>query len=196
MRKLTSLAAAAILTLALVAPALAAPPERGEEAIFSVFLDEPHDLVVFWNMSREAFCDWAASDFEGDPPVDHLIPFTLVSEPAGASKWTWGDVAPLELWSVNEDTPLESICEDTDDGPSLWAVGSATAGGTDNDLDHVVSVENGLRRTDSFGEHANGSVTDSDGQTWRYSWRLRSVFDNDLEFREVVPLRAVLAPGG
>ena len=59
MRKLTSLAAATILTLALVAPALAAPPEHGEEAIFSIFLDEPHDLLVFWNMSREAFCDWA-----------------------------------------------------------------------------------------------------------------------------------------
>ena len=134
-------------------------------------------------------------DFEGDPPVDHLIPFTSVSEPAGASKWTWGDVAPLELWSVNEDAPFESLR-----GHRRWPValgrGVATAGGTDNDLDHVVSVENGLRRTDSFGEHANGSVTDGDGQTWRCNWRFRSVFDNDLEFREVVPLSAVLAPGG
>ena len=96
---------------------------------------------------------------------------------------------------MNEDAPFE-FCEDTDNGPWLWAVGSSTAGGTDNDLDHLVSVENGLRRTDSFGEHANGFVTDGDGQTWRYNWRFRAVFDNNLEFREVVPLSAVLAPGG
>ena len=40
MRKLTSLAAAAVLTLGLVAPASAAPPERGEEFIWSIFLDQ------------------------------------------------------------------------------------------------------------------------------------------------------------
>jgi hypothetical protein len=196
MRKLTSLAAAAILTLGLVAPASAAPPERGEEFIWTILLDQEHDLVAFWNMSREAFCEWEASDFDGDPPVDHLIPFKLVFEPSGAMEYHWGDAAPLELWSVNEDAPLTSICEDIDGSPSLWATGSATSGGTDNDLDHAVSVENGLQRTDSYGEHANGSVTDGDGQTWRYNWTFRAVFDNDLEYREVVPLRTVLAPGG
>ena len=105
MRKLTSFAAATILTLGLIAPASAAPPERGEDPTFSVFLDEPHGLVVFWNMSREAFCDWAASDFDGDPPVDHLIPFKLVFESGGAIKLSWGDTAPLELWTVKVGEP-------------------------------------------------------------------------------------------
>ena len=55
------------LTLGLVALATAAPPERGEEFIWSIILDQEHDLVAFWNMTREAFCEWEASDFEGDP---------------------------------------------------------------------------------------------------------------------------------
>lgn len=196
MRKLTSLAAAAILTLGLVAPASAAPPERGEEFIWTILLDQEHDLVAFWNMSREAFCEWEASDFDGDPPVDHLIPIMLVFEPTGAIKSTWGDTAPLELWTLNEDAPLTSPCEDTSDSESPWATGSAMNRGTDNDLDHGVSVENGLRRTNSFGEHASGSVTDGDGQTWKYGWTFRAVGDNGGEFRDLVPFRTVLAPGG
>jgi hypothetical protein len=196
MRKLMSLAAAAVLTLGLVAPASAAPPERGEEFIWSIILDQEHDLVAFWNMSREAFCEWEASDFEGDPPVDHLIPIMLVFEPTGAIKTSWGDVAPLELWALNEDAPLTGPCEDTDDSESPWATGSALNIGTDNDLDHPASVENGLRRSNSFGEHASGSVTDADGQTWRYGWTFRAVGDNDGDFRDLVPFRTVLAPGG
>ena len=196
MRKITSLAAAVILTLGLVAPASAAPPERGEEFIWTILLDEEHGLVGFWNMSREAFCDWQASDFEGDPPVDHLIPIMLVFEPTGAIKTRWGDVAPLELWALNEDAPLTGPCEDTDDSESPWAAGSAMNTGTDNDLDHNASVENGLRRSNAFGERGNGSVTDGDGETWKYGWTFRAVGDNDGEFRDVVPFRTVLAPGG
>ena len=45
--------------------------------------------------------------------VDHLIPIMLVFEPTGAMKTTWGDVAPLELWALNEDAPLTGPCEDT-----------------------------------------------------------------------------------
>ena len=46
MRKVTSFAAATILTLGLVAPAAAAPPERGEEFIWSIIPDEDHGLVA------------------------------------------------------------------------------------------------------------------------------------------------------
>ena len=55
--------------------------------------------------------------------------------------------------------------------------------GTDNDLAHDESVENGLFRTNAFGQRGNGSVTDGDGGTWRYGWTFRAVYDNDLEFR-------------
>ena len=196
MRKLTSLAAAGILALGLVAPASAAPPERGEEFLWSIFLDQEHGLVAFWNMSRHDFCEWEASDFDGDPPVDHLIPIMLVFEPSGAIKTSWGDTAPLELWALDEDADLSGACEDTDDSTSPWAAGSAMNMGTDNDLAHDESVENGLFRTNAFGQRGNGSVTDGDGGTWRYGWTFRVVFDNDLEFRALVPFRTVLAPGG
>ena len=196
MRKLTSLAAAGILTLGLVAPASAAPPERGEEFLWSIFLDQEHGLVAFWNMTRHDFCEWEASDFDGEPPVDHLIPIMLVFEPNGAIKASWGDTAPLELWALNEDAELTGPCEDTDDSESPWAAGSAKNMGTDNDLGHDESVENGLFRTNSFGQRGNGSVTDGDEETWRYGWTFRAVFDNDLEFRAVVPFSTVLAPGG
>ena len=195
MRKLTSLAAAGILALGLVAPASAAPPERGEEFLWSIFLDQEHGLVAFWNMTRDDYCEWEASDFDGDPPVDHLIPIMLVFEPSGAIKTSWGDTAPLELWALDEDADFSGPCEDTDDSTSPWAAGSAMNMGTDNDLAHDESVENGLFRTNSFGQRGNGSVTDGDGGTWRYGWTFRAVFDNDLEFRTVVPFRTVLAPG-
>ena len=196
MRKLASLAAAGILALGLVAPASAAPPERGEEFLWSIFLDQEHGLVAFWNMTRADYCEWEASDFDGDPPVDHLIPIMLVFEPSGAIKTSWGDTAPLELWALDEDADFSGPCEDTDDSNSPWAAGSAMNMGTDNDLAHDESVENGLFRTNSFGQRGNGSVTDGDGGTWRYGWTFRAVYDNDLEFRAVVPDNTVLAPGG
>jgi hypothetical protein len=196
MRKLTSLAAAGILTLGLVAPASAAPPERGEEFLWSIFLDQKHGLVAFWNMTRHDYCEWEASDFDGEPSVDHLIPIMLVFEPTGAIKTSWGDTAPLELWALNEDADLTGPCEDTDDSNSPWAAGSAKNMGTDNDLGNDESVENGLFRTNSFGQRGNGSVTDGDGGTWRYGWTFHAVFDNDLEFRAVVPFSTVLAPAG
>ncbi len=196
MRKLTSLVAAGILALGLVAPASAAPPERGEEFLWSIFLDQEHDLVAFWNMTRADYCEWEASDFDGDPPVDHLIPIMLVFEPSGAIKTSWGDTAPLELWALDEDADFSGPCEDTDDSTSPWAAGSAMNMGTDNDLAHDESVENGLFRTNAFGQRGNGSVTDGDGGTWRYGWTFRAVYDNDLEFRAVVPDSTVLAPGG
>jgi len=196
MRKLTSLAAAGILALGLVAPASAAPPERGEEFLWSIFLDQEHGLVAFWNMTRDDYCEWEASDFDGEPPVDHLIPIMLVFEPTGAIKTSWGDTAPLELWALDEDADFSGPCEDTDDSTSPWAAGSAKNMGTDNDLAHDESVENGLFRTNAFGQRGNGSVTDGDGGTWRYGWTFRAVYDNDLEFRAVVPDNTVLAPGG
>ena len=196
MRKLTSLAAAGILALGLVAPASAAPPERGEEFLWSIFLDQEHGLVAFWNMTRDDYCEWEASDFDGEPPVDHLIPIMLVFEPTGAIKTSWGDTAPLELWALDEDADFSGPCEDTDDSTSPWAAGSAKNMGTDNDLAHDESVENGLFRTNAFGQRGNGSVTDGDGGTWRYGWTFRAVGDNGGEFRDLVPFRTVLAPGG
>ena len=63
-------------------------------------------------MSPGGVSKWEASDFDGDPPVDHLIPMILVFEPTGAIKTTWRDVAPLELSALNEEAQFTGPCED------------------------------------------------------------------------------------
>ena len=197
MRKLTSLAAAAVLTLGLVAPASAAPPERGEEFIWTILLDQEHGLVGFWNMStggvlRVGGLGLRRRSARRPPDPDHVGLRTNRRDQDDLARCGTAGAVGVERGRP----PLTGPCEDTDDSESPWAAGSAMNIGTDNDLDHPASVENGLRRSNAFGERGSGSVTDGDGETWRYGWTFRAVGDNDGEFRDVVPFRTVLAPGG
>jgi hypothetical protein len=196
MRKVAGLVGAIAVLLALAAPVSAAPPEQSEDtSIFSIFPDPDNGIVVFWNISRDAYCDWEASDFDGPPPTDTAINTRLHFTPTGPIIFSYYGTAPLELWTLDEDADLTGPCQDTDDSSEPWATGSAQARYTDNDLDHPASLEAGLRRTNTFGERGEGKVVDGDGGTWTYGWHWRVNFDGNGDSREVVPGRGHLSGG-
>ena len=136
-----------------------------------------------------------ASDFHGEPPVDHLLPIMLVLDPCGAIKTISGDVVPLELWPLNEAAgslapariPMLASRPERQDRPSsgepttTWPQRQRRA--------RPAPVER-------FGERGNGSVTADDGGSCNYGSSFRAVGDNGGEFRALVPSRTVLAPGG
>ena len=196
MRKFSAITAAAVILLTMAVPVSAAPPERGEDAIFTVFPDPSNGLVVFWNIGRDDYCAWEASDPDSDPPVAGMVPFKFVSTPTGpivASYWGSG---PLELWALDENAELTGPCEDTDDSPDPWAIGAAQSRYTDNDLDHNASLDAGLHRTNAFGDRGQGAVRDADGHAWSFSWLTRVLFDGKGESREIVPYTTQLARRG
>ena len=167
-----------LLTLA-VAPASAAPPVHEEIDFFSITLDQEHELVIFWNISRDDYCAWEASDFEGPAPVQQLIPARFVETGKGALVGLGGGESTLELWALDEGADLSGPCQDTDAQSGPWAVGTALWMLTDNDLDLSGT------RTNAFGEVGHGSVVDGAGNTWHYSWHVRLVIDRNGEFRIV-----------
>ena len=167
-----------LMTLA-VAPASAAPPVREDVDFFTIPFDPEHELVAFWNISRDDYCAWEASNFEGPAPVEQLIPATFVETGKGAVVMHGDGVSTLELWALDEGADLSGPCQDTDaqDGP--WAVGTAHWTRNDNDLD--VSGT----RTNAFGERLRGTVVDAAGNAWHFSGHFRAVIDRDGEFRVV-----------
>ena len=160
-----------------VAPASAAPPVREDVDFFAITLDLEHEQVIFWNISRDDFCAWEASNFEGPAPVQQLMPAQFVETSNGAVILLGGGVSTLELWTLDEGADLSGPCQDTDaqDGP--WAVGTARWTLNDNDVDVSGS------RSNAFGERAQGSAVDAAGNTWHISWHFRLLIDRNGEFR-------------
>jgi hypothetical protein len=167
-----------LLTLA-VAPTSAAPPAREEADFFTITLDLEHEQVIFWNISRDDYCAWEASDFEGPAPVQRLIPVSTVETGKGAVVLMGNGVSTLELWRLDEGADLSGPCQDTDAQEGPWAVGTARWTINDND------VEVSGTRTNAFGERGRGSVVDAAGNTWHVSWHVRLIIDRDGEFRVV-----------
>jgi hypothetical protein len=196
MRKTAAtIAALAMLLMLAVTPASAQPVEE-QVTYFSIFPDPSHQLVVFWNISRDDYCAWEASDFEGDPPVTKLITATLNETPTGAVLGRLHATSSLELWTLDEGADLSGPCQDTDDSSAPWATGSATVTSTDNDLFHDDSIEAGLHRSNAFGERGQGSVTDASGDIWGFSWVFQALIHGDDDFRELVPHRTTLTARG
>jgi hypothetical protein len=197
MRKPAAVIAALALLLTVAAvPVSAAPPERSQDPIFLIFPDLNYNYVVFWNITRDDFCAWQASDFEGEPPVTQLIPAQFNETPTGPVIFSWSATSHIELWTLDEGADLSGPCQDTDDSTAPWAVGTAHAANTDNDLFHGDSVDAGLNRTDSYGDRGEGTVSDASGDAWHYSWVFRALNDRNHVYREVVPLRSVLTRFG
>jgi hypothetical protein len=180
--------------LALAAtPASAGPPETVDEPFFFIFPDIENGFVVFWNVTRDEYCDWEASDFEGDPPVTHLVSVTYNGTPKGPVVFRFSDISHLELWSIDADADLSGPCQDTDGSSGPWASGDARATQNDNDLNHDESVDAGLHRTNAFGHRGQGTVLDANGDAWHYSWVFRAQRDSAGEFRLLME-RGVLVP--
>jgi hypothetical protein len=187
MRKTAATIAALSLLLALAAtPASAAPPETVDEPFFFIFPDVENGFIVFWNITRDDFCDWEASEFEGDPPVTHLVSVTYNETPKGPVVFRFSDTSHLELWTIDADADLSGPCQDTDASFEPWASGGGRASQNDNDLDHDASVAAGLHRTNSFGHRGQGTVRDASGDAWHYSWVSRAQRDSTGESRTLV----------
>ena len=174
-RRATRVAVLTLLTAAVASPAAAAPANRIEVDVFSTVLDLEHELVVFWNISRDDFCAWEATDFDGPAPVTRLIPAHEHVVRDDVLMVNWGGTSSLELWSLDEGADLSGPCQDTDGQTGPWATGTAYMRGHDNDID--VS----LTRTNAFGENLNGTVVDGDGNTWQFMSRFMVRIDRNDE---------------
>lgn len=175
-RILALFGAVTLLVTVAAIPAQAAPPERTEEPIFLLFLDFENDKAVFWNITRDHFCAWVASDFDGPPPVQELVPASTHETGQGALVASFRATRHLELWNLDDPANPEGPCPDTDGQPGPSATGRVNASSTDNDLDASGT------RTNSFGDVGRGTVSDNDGDKWHYSWNFRAQNDRDGEF--------------
>ena len=171
------------LLFAIATPA-SARPQTFDEPIFSVVPDVAHEIVAFWNISRDAYCAWEADGFDGPPPVTENVSGQFQALPGGAVVGRFTASRSLELWRMDADATLSGPCEDTDDSSAPWAVGSARVSSTDNDVLHGENVD-GVVRAQSLGEIGIGTVVDSDGETHRYVWGFRAVNGPDGSFRAV-----------
>jgi hypothetical protein len=126
--------------------------------------DWENGFVVFVNYTREAFCAWEASGYEGDAPVTRLVPLLVVETGKGAIVGTWGGAVELELWRFDDElTDQETACTATDEQTEPWAVGSGRFRVNDNDWDISGT------RISSFGGRLQATVVDVDGHRWHYS---------------------------
>jgi hypothetical protein len=187
-RRAALIAGLTVLATSMASPAAAAPPDRIEVDLFTIMLDLEHELVAFWNISRDDFCAWEASDFEGPAPVTTLIPAQEHTVRGEVLMATYGGTSSLELWMLDEGADLSGPCQDTDAQTGPWATGSARLKGHDNDV--FVS----LTRTNAFGEQLTGTVVDVDGNTWRFSAGIQLRVDRNDEFHFITE-RFALAGG-
>jgi hypothetical protein len=177
--RLRALGAAVLAVVLMTVPAVAAsagPPERSEEPIFFIFIDDDHRLVAFANITRDDFCAWEADGFEGPPPAGP-VSLQVKETGQGAIVASWKGEVPFELWQFDDDVSLlVDLCEDTDDQDRPWATGMGRYAGTDNDVD--VSGT----RTNSFGDRLRVTVVDVDGNVWHLSAGIRLLINKDDEF--------------
>jgi hypothetical protein len=175
-RVLALLGAVTLLVSVAVIPAQAAPPEQTDEPIFLLFLDSENDLAVFWNITRDDFCQWVDDGFPGPPPVGELVPARTHETGKGALVGSFNATRHIELWNLDDPANPQDPCLDTDGQAGPWATGHADVSSSDNDLD--VSGT----RTNSFGDRGRGTVEDDNTDLWRYSWNVTAHIDKDFEF--------------
>jgi hypothetical protein len=166
------------LMLSWATPAVAAPPERFEQVVVEAFPDLENRLAVFVNTTREDLCSWVEAGAVGPPPGVVPISIQIKETGKGAVVLSARGVVPIEVWRLDEDVPpLMGACEDTDEQAGPLAVGTARIGFTDND------AGGSSTRTNSFGGRLQASLTDAEGNTWRYTHTYRFHIDRDGEFQ-------------
>jgi hypothetical protein len=178
--------AAAVATLTAV-PASASPPDRFEIPFTFVFPDLEYELAAFVNIDRESYCTdevvnfenaviaWLEGGMVGDFPDEPMFPEGFVGLSAMTKETGQGAVVAslsgsglmIELWHLDaeENRPLVGPCTDTDDEATLFADGTASVRGHDNDL-----FGSGTRGN-AFGDFFQADVIDADGNEYSYSRR-------------------------
>jgi len=177
-RKMLVLLMATMLLAAVAAPANAERPEVQDEPAMLLFPDTENGFAVFWNVTRDNFCDWVDGGFEGPPPVEQLVTTNFQVTDDGALQGRFTATRPIELWAFDDDVPpLIGACEDTDDQTGPWATGYARASGADDDFEGMTLPLN------TFGDKGDGHVYDSEGAAWSYSWMTRIWDGGEDDFR-------------
>jgi hypothetical protein len=162
MRTTTSLVTVLVAVLLVAAPASANPPERTLGPGSGEFFDESTGTFILANISGEAWCEWALGGFAGDPPVDTLTEAMSHETGSGATHFRFDATWSLEAYRYpTEPESLEEECAMIESlGP--WATGTMHVSSVDSD---VFVSGNG---TSSFGVSTNGSLTDGEGETYRF----------------------------
>jgi hypothetical protein len=173
MRKFPPLVVIVLVAVLLIAaPASANPPERTIGAGIGEFFDESTGTFILANISGKAWCDWALGGFNGDPPVNTLTEAMAVETGPGATHFRFGATWSLEAFRYpTEPQSLEEECAMIESlGP--WATG----------VMHVSSVDSDLFATGtgtaSFGASTNGSLTDIEGEMYRFHRVFRAQIRN------------------
>jgi hypothetical protein len=166
-RTTTLVLAVGLLLSSLALPASAVPRETLDDPWFYLvwtWYDEDTDLLVFWNTTRDAWCDWldAGTPFDERPAIE-LVPIRYHEVADGILVRSFNATRYAEVWLLGEH---DDVCGDLD-GP--FAVGTANVRNNDNDWEEV-----GGRAT-TWGHRGNGTLVDGDGGTWHLNWASRAM---------------------
>lgn len=173
MRRLANPVLAALLaTLVLAVPVAADTPERTLGPSFGEFYDPNTNTYVLANVTGEAWCDWAGGGFVGDPEVIELTEAMAVSTASGATVFRFHAVWRLEAYRFPTVVSPEEACALREEH-GIWATGEVTISLADNDLTGSGPGGNG------FGWSMNGSLTDGDGDTYRFKRLFRATIVDD-----------------
>jgi hypothetical protein len=170
-----TLLAAAIMMMAV--PAQADPPEVAELNLIHVRGDVEHEIVVFWNTTRNELCDWVDGGFIGPRPIDELLPVRFQETGNGAVTAHIRAERVMEIWYMADpDAPDPCTATAGESGP--LASGNGLLVLTDNDFD--VSGT----RLNAFGTTIQARLAGQDGSTWHYNWVFRGFIDLSGDFSQ------------
>lgn len=159
--------------------ASAAPPEVVEMGIIHVRGDVDEEIVVFWNITRDALCGWLEGGSVGPRPIDGPVPFRYHETGNGAVTLHVRAERVMEIWRFADVDALDP-CSATAGEIAPLASGTGSFILTDNDLD--VSGT----RFNASGAHVQGRLSGQDGTRWHYNWIFRSFIDMAGNFGELV----------
>jgi hypothetical protein len=147
-----------------VAPVHADQPFELEQNTTYTHHDFVNNLAVFWNITRDAFCE--------DPGNPDIGTDTFVVMVHGAGQdggfTSESGTAYLELWDISgiEDQNGDSCDMTEQDGAALWATGDAKLRLADRTLQSVGNQPFSF----AFLNKGDGTVEDDGGQLWDYKW--------------------------
>ncbi len=183
-RILILLMALALLVVGVsAASAASGPPERTTETFPIIFPDFENGYAVFINTTRDIICtpeqvafeEWILGGEIGAPPgpgfqFEGIDPIAVQSKTVGDGvivNLAKGSNLPTELWVLDDPVDLGvGPCTDTDDKMEMFAEGTSSWQGNDNDLFGSDT------RGNAFGDRGKASLTGvEDGQSYTYTHR-------------------------
>jgi hypothetical protein len=172
LRILLTVVSVLTLTVAVAFPVQAQPPIRFDHPdFFALVHDFENGKVLFWNITRDGYCSWE----DGLPPIVDRVPFTGHETGQGDAFASYTATRPLELWNIDNGGVEFDPCSSTDTETAPWATGGARA----QLRDYVPA--SGADRPFEFSTvvHLEGTVMDTFGDDWRYSFNGTVLIDGE-----------------